>query len=242
MAQGEGSRGTRPGVTPADSPLATIIIPVFNGGRFLAAALESCLAQDYDPIEVIVVDDGSTDNSAEIAGSYEDVRYLHQSNRGPAAARNTGLGEARGRLIAFLDSDDVMLPNKISVQAEHLRVHPETGCVLARQELVVDPGVAPPRWMMGPQAPDAVAISMLVLREVFTTVGPFDPSFRVHEDVEWLMRARAAGIGIDMLPDVLLRRRVHGNNLSYQAPLIRAEMLRATRQTIGARRRGAGGP
>jgi glycosyltransferase involved in cell wall biosynthesis len=223
-------------VTAADGPLATIIIPVFNGGRFLAGALESCFAQDYQPVEVIVVDDGSTDDSAEIARSY-DVRCLNQPNQGPAAARNLGLGEARGRLVAFLDSDDVMLPNKISAQAGHLRAHPETGCVLTGHELVVDPGVDPPRWMLGPQAPDVVAISMLVRREVFATVGPFDPSFRVHEDVEWLMRARADGIGIDILPTALLRRRIHGDNLSYQTSLIRAEMLRATKQTIDARRR-----
>ncbi|MBI4573499.1 MAG: glycosyltransferase family 2 protein, partial [candidate division NC10 bacterium] len=106
-------------------PLVSVILPVYNGERFLAAAIASILAQDYQPIEVIVVDDGSTDGTAAIARSFQGVRYLYQPNQGPAFARNAGIAVARGAFIAFLDADDLMVPTRLSVQAGYLLAHPE---------------------------------------------------------------------------------------------------------------------
>ncbi len=96
------------------TPLVSVIIPAFNSERFIARAIDSVLAQDWPAIEVIVVDDGSSDGTGDIARRYgEPVRCLRQPNRGPAAARNLGLGEARGEFVAFLDSDDVYLPGRL---------------------------------------------------------------------------------------------------------------------------------
>jgi len=97
-------------------PLVSVVIPVYNAEPFLREALDSVLAQDYEPFEVIVVDDGSTDGSGTIARSYPEVRYLRQENQGPAVARNAGIAAAQGEFLAFFDADDVMLPNKLSVQ------------------------------------------------------------------------------------------------------------------------------
>src|SRR3982751_2380169 len=104
-------------------PLVSVIIPVHNGAKYLRAALESVLAQTYSPFEVIVVDDGSVDDSGVIAQSFNDVRYIHQANQGVAAARNHGIEAARGDFFAFLDQDDLWTPEKLTFEVDHLLSH-----------------------------------------------------------------------------------------------------------------------
>src|SRR5690349_2600271 len=101
------------------APLVSVVIPVFDGEAYLAAAIESALAKTYARVEVIVVDDGSTDGSASVAARY-DVRLVRQSNRGVSAACNAGVEAARGELIAFLDADDLWPPERLEIQARHL--------------------------------------------------------------------------------------------------------------------------
>src|SRR5213078_156464 len=110
-----------------EQPLVSVIIPVYNGARYLRAALESVFAQTYRPIEVIVVDDGSGDDSGVIAQSFPDVHFIHQENQGVAAARNHGFDAARGEFIAFLDQDDLWTPEKLKVQVNYLLNHPDVG-------------------------------------------------------------------------------------------------------------------
>lgn len=112
------------------APLVSVIMPAYNARPYIAEAMQSVLSQDYPNIELIVVDDGSVDGSAECAKMFGDrVKVIRQANAGVAAARNKGLDEAKGELIAFLDADDVWLPGKISAQVEYLRQHPETAVV-----------------------------------------------------------------------------------------------------------------
>ena len=112
------------------NPLVSVIIPTYNSGHFVSAAIQSALAQTYQPLEVIVVDDGSTDDTKERISAWEgSIHYVRQPNRGPAAARNRGITLARGDLIAFLDADDVWLPQKLQKQVELLRHRPEAGMV-----------------------------------------------------------------------------------------------------------------
>src|ERR1700694_2891614 len=113
------------------NPLVSCIVPVYNGERYLRSALESIFAQDYRPLEVIVVDDGSSDKSAVIAQDFKQVRYMHQTNQGVATARNAGLAAARGEFIAFLDQDDLWMSDKLSIQIEHLLKNPEIQYTLA---------------------------------------------------------------------------------------------------------------
>src|ERR1043165_3045241 len=122
------------------NPLVSVIIPVYNGARHLRAALESVFAQTYRSFEVIVVDDGSVDESAIIAQSFPEVRYIHQTNCGVAAARNHGIEAARGEFLAFLDQDDLWTPDKLRLQIEYLLSHPEIGYTLTRQKFFLDPG------------------------------------------------------------------------------------------------------
>ena len=118
-------------------PLVSVVIPVFNGEKFLRDAVESVLAQKYSPIEVIIVDDGSTDGTASVANSFpETVRYLHQINNGPAAARNRGIEQAQGSLIAFADADDLWPAAKLALQLPDLIGDPTIEIVIGRIQQV----------------------------------------------------------------------------------------------------------
>ena len=120
------------------------MIPVFNGERFLAAAIQSVLDQSYRPFELIVVDDGSTDSSAALARSFAGARVIEQEHAGPGAARNRGVAASSGEFLAFLDAHDELPADKLERQIGYLREHPEVGRALGRQQLLVEPQVRPP--------------------------------------------------------------------------------------------------
>src|SRR6267154_1483950 len=117
----------------------SVVIPVYNGERYLADAIQSVLDQTYQKFEVIVVDDGSTDGSARVAKRFGGaIRYVHQSNGGVSKARNTGITLAQGTYLAFLDQDDLWLPDKLAVQVAYLDSHPEVGVVYCQCEVKGD--------------------------------------------------------------------------------------------------------
>jgi glycosyltransferase involved in cell wall biosynthesis len=218
------------------SPLVSVLIPVHNGERFLAAALESLLAQDYRPFEAIVIDDGSEDGTADIARSFPEIRYLKQANSGVATARNAGLAVANGELVAFLDHDDVWPQNKLTIQVGHLLAHPSVGCVLGRQKLFFEPGVAPPAWLRrDPVYGDLGGIdfvSAVIRTEILRAVGGFDPAFRTGEDRDLLIRLRERGVEIAVVPEVVLHRRLHGSNLTYQSDRAGHSLLQSLKSRI----------
>ncbi len=113
---------------------------VYNGEEFLARAIESVWAQNYRPLEVIVVDDGSSDGTASVARRWPEVRYLYQPNQGHGTAKNTGIARARGEYLAFLDADDWWKPEKLRLQVERLRSHPEAGYVICHARYVLECG------------------------------------------------------------------------------------------------------
>jgi glycosyltransferase involved in cell wall biosynthesis len=221
-------------------PLVSVVTPVYNGARYLREALESLFAQDYEPFESIVVDDGSTDRTAEIARSYA-VRYVRQANQGAAAARNAGLAIARGELVAFLDSDDLLPVDKLSIQAGLLAERGDIGCVLGRQEIMLE-GVEAPSWLTR----DAIygdldgipLVSAMFRRSALDAVGLYDPTFQQSEDMDLLVRLRAHGIEIAILPEILVYRRFHGDNLTAKPPETQP-LLRSLRQKLAAERASA---
>lgn len=236
-------------------PLVSIVIPAYNAERFLAEAIESALAQTYSPLETIVVDDGSSDRSAEIAHGFGGVTAIVQENGGPSAARNRGFAESRGAIVAFHDSDDEMAPDKLEVQVGHLLANPSVGCVLAEQEVTVEPGAELPFWHEGSRVPTVMPprppefadepmvhpMTMVVRRETFEAVGGFDEAMRPAEDFDWMLRASEAGVEIARLPDVLLRRRVHADSLTQDAAAARAGLFRAFKGRIERHRARAAG-
>jgi glycosyltransferase involved in cell wall biosynthesis len=199
--------------------LVSVIVPAYNAGMYLADALESVFAQDYRPLEVIVVDDGSTDDTRAVAMNYSQVRYLHQNNQGPPAARNTGLSNCKGDLIAFLDSDDLWVPGRLSMQAAYLEMHPLVGCVIGRMKNFLQEGTIRPSWveestLTGDLTAYALG-ALLTCRWVLEAVGGFNVSNNYTDDFDWLIRMKEANIPVEKVDEVLLFRRIHSGNLSH---------------------------
>jgi glycosyltransferase involved in cell wall biosynthesis len=223
--------------------LVSVIIPVFNGERHLAAAIESVLAQDYPSRELIVVDDGSTDGTAAIVERYPQAGRLAQPNQGHGVAKNTGLAIASGEMIAFLDADDVWRPSKLRLQVEGLRQNPALGYATCHCRLLLEAGAPWPAWVNpryydSPQ-PSYLPSALLVRRSVFERIGLFDPGFWHCNDTDWIMRARDAGVLGQLLPEVLYDRRIHAANLSSQTAAVSVESFRLLHASIKRKRAAA---
>ncbi len=214
----------------------SVIIPVFNGERLLAEAIESILAQDYQPLEIVVVDDGSTDGTGEIANRFANrINYIRQPNRGPAGARNTGLENAQGNLIGFLDADDLWIQGKLAVQEGALRNSPAADIALGhlqRLKLTQANGFVP-------HGSPELALNLgasLIRRRVFDVVGTFDESFRFGDDWDWYMRVREMGVPILVQNDVVLFYRRHDANLTNQREEDDRAAVRVLRCSLERRR------
>lgn len=221
--------------------LVSTIIPVYNGEEFLARAIESVWAQNYRPLEVIVVDDGSSDGTASVARRWPEVRYLYQPNQGHGTAKNTGIARARGEYLAFLDADDWWKPEKLRLQVERLRSHPEAGYVICHARYVLEcgatnlPGLKPE--LLQQPSPAFLPSALLVRRTTLATVGVFDPAFKDGNDSDWFFRAQDLGFPKMILPEVLLYRSIHGGNQSNRVEALRQDMLRLIRASIQRKRR-----
>ncbi len=221
------------------------IIPVFNGERFLHEAISSVLTQTIPPHQIIIVDDGSTDTTAQIIASFGDrVEHITQANQGPAAARNAGLDRATGDFIAFQDADDIWLPEKLECQLVHLLDDDDAiACIcLVRnfweEELREEAAAAQSTRHVQPIA-GYVFQAMLARRSAFTSIGRLDESLRVAEDVDWFDRARASGHRISLLEQTLVRRRYHEANLSRsiaESSSARAAMLEVVMRNLQRKR------
>jgi len=217
------------------NPLVSVIIPAYNGELFLAETLRSVLAQDYRPFEVIVVDDGSTDQSAAVAQGFSKVRYIHQTNQGHAAAKNAGIAVARGEYLAFLDADDLWAVNKLSLQMSRLLECPEIGYTISHRRLLFEPGVEPPTWMDArylSEQPAFIPSALVVRRSVMDAVGHFDRNYWHCNDSDWFFRANDAGVRKEIVREPLLLRRIHAANLSNQRRALLAEEMRLVRASI----------
>lgn len=207
-------------------PTVSVIIPAYNAARYLAETLKSALGQTLTDIEIIVVDDGSRDNTAEVAQSFPGVRYVHQRNAGVSAARNTGAAHAEGEFLAFLDSDDIWHPDKLRQQVEALRQHPDS--VFCRTEATSDPA-RQPEIQQGERASDAphelildfhtsfllpylTTSTVMVRRSAFEEAKGFDTSLRIAEDVDFYLRVLARRpLVIKMTQALVYKRPVPGS-------------------------------
>ena len=220
--------------------LISVVVPAYNGEQYLGATLESIFAQDYRPIEIVVVDDGSTDGTAGVARSYPGVRLIQQENQGPAGARNTGLANCCGELISFLDADDYWQPEKLRVQSDYLAAHPEMGCVIGRVHNFLEAGRELPGWiseaMMTKEGGGWNLGAGLIQRWVFDRIGPFNPKYLLSDDLEWVVRLTEAGISIGLVEETYLRRRIHSTNISKNQNTMARERVRILKEHMDRRR------
>lgn len=223
----------------------SVVIPVYNGARYLSEAIQSMLAQTEAPREIILVDDGSTDDSAALiqrlaATTTIPLRYVHQANQGTAAARNRGIKLAAGPLIAFLDQDDLWLPEKLARQCDLLRRQPAAGYSITQVESFMDNGGPPPAWLRAGwlAEPQAVYLpsSLLVRRSTFQQVGVFDPTLRNGSDIDWFARVRSAGVAVAIASEVLVRYRIHSGNQSQFARENQREYYEIARRALQRKR------
>lgn len=221
--------------------LVSVIVPVHNGERYLAEALRSALSQQYRPIEILVVDDGSTDGSLEIARGFgAPVRVHHQSNTGIGGALNAGAALACGGFFAFLDADDLWGGDKLGPQMAAFASEPALEAVFGQVVHFFSPEL-PPAVTAQIALPPGItagylAGTLLVRRAAFARVGPFRVDLRVAQFVDWLARAREADLRTRMLPDLVLHRRVHPHSMSVGKPDHRADFARVARAAIERRR------
>lgn len=229
----------------SDKPTISVIIPVHNGERYLAEAIRSVLDQTLPPDELIVVDDGSTDASAQVARSFgPPVRVLAQANLGPAAARNLGAQQASGDLLAFLDADDLWTPEKLARQSAVLAADPVCDAVLGRVENFVSPELdesqAAKLARTAAQSGEFHIGALLIRRDAFRRVGWFDAGLRHGEFIDWWARATQLHLAYTVLPDLVLRRRLHADNLTRREPGGRRDYLALLRQHLARQRETAG--
>lgn len=223
-------------------PSISCIVPVYNGERFLAEALDSALAQSHPPFEIIVIDDGSTDGTAGVVARYgERVRYEHQENSGPAGARNAGLDLARGEMIAFLDADDVWHPEKLALQLAHFRKRPELEIVIGHVQNFWMPELREEEERLGDHRlkfplPGYVFQAMLARSSVFESVGRLNPALSCSEDSDWFARALACGAALEVIPESVVYRRFHSANMSRDAATLRVGVLDAVHAALQRRR------
>lgn len=219
----------------------TVIIPVHNGAAHLVAAIESVFAQTLQPASVIVVDDGSTDATAEVAARFgARIRYLRQDQTGAAAARNSGVRRAETDCIAFLDADDLWMPTKLELQHALLHAAEAPTMIFGHTKQFASPELSPEETAalkFDPNPMPAITASALLIRTSdFFAAGPFDELLATGEFIEWYARARDRGLTSLVPPDIVVRRRLHRDNHGRRRRDARPDYVRALKSVLDRRR------
>ena len=223
-------------------PELSVILPVFNAGHLLPQAVHSVRSQGFEALEIVIVNDGSTDDTEQVIDRLgPNIRSFHQENRGPAAARNTAIRESRGDIIAMIDADDLWPDGKLALQLDRLHRDSELQVVGGRTELVSYDGTSlgPERFEGDDRRYSTVNLgAALFRRTAFDRVGLFDESLHFSEDQDWFLRAREQGLPMLFLKQVTLIYRRHQGNMTLGKnghQLMLPEVLRKSLQ----RRRAA---
>jgi glycosyltransferase involved in cell wall biosynthesis len=220
----------------------TVILPVYNGEKYVTQALESILSQTHRPQEIIIIDDGSTDGTAAVAKGFGDTaQYHYQPNQGAGAARNNGVTLAQGDFLAFLDADDLWVEDKLARQRQAFTTDPDLDIVFGHVQ-----------QFHSPELPDAVKQqikipaeimsgqhvgAMLIKREAFLTVGLFRIDWEIGEFIDWYARAEELELKRLMLPDVVMKRRLHKASQGTYKRKHQKEYVRVLKAALDRRRK-----
>ena len=219
----------------------SVVIPVFDGALHLAETIGTALAQTLAPKAIIVVDDGSEDATPDVAATFgETIQFVQQSHAGAASARNLGIRHVETEYVAFLDSDDLWALNKLERQMAELRSAPMPTMIFGHTIQFASPELEPDeiaQLKFDTSRVPAVCASALLMRACdFRAVGPFDERLRTGEFIEWYARAKAQGIDVRVLPDVVYRRRLHRGNHGRRRVGMSLDYVHAMKAVLDRRR------
>jgi glycosyltransferase involved in cell wall biosynthesis len=225
------------------APTVSVIVPVYNGNRYLAAALDSVLGQSRPPTEVLVIDDGSSDPPDVALAAYGSrVGLRRKKHGGPASARNHGIQHAASEFLAFIDQDDLWTADKLARQLGRFAAEPGLDLCFGHVELFWEPALAAEErahreHARGRHVPGYTTPALLARRTAFERVGLLDVNLRFGDATDWIMRAHAAGLQSAMLPDVVLRHRMHGSNLTRRRDASKREFVHVVKTHLDRQRR-----
>jgi len=228
-----------------NEPLVSVLVTAYNADNYLAEAIESALAQTYRHVEVVVVDDGSTDGTFDVVRRYPRAHARQQDRAGIGAARNTAVAMASGEFLTFLDADDRFPPDKVEVQLRAFAADPTLDAVYGHVREFVSPDLSPEQQAKiraaVPYHESHLSGVMLIRRAAFDRVGAWRVGLRAGTGVEWYTRSQEAGLHTTVLPDVLLERRLHLSNNGLQEADHRIQYASIIKAALD-RRRGRAQP
>ena len=224
-------------------PLVSVIIAVYNQEKYLGEAIVSVLADDYPNKEILVIDDGSDDETGVIARGFKQVKYYRKNHTGVAATRNLGILKNNGEFITYLDSDDIWVSGRVQKCLHYFADNPDLDYVLGLQQNFLEPGIAKPETMLQEWIDNPTEASnngvIMVKKSYYKKVGLYDESLDKTEDTDWIFRAKDQNLNYMRVPVHCLMRRIHGANLSLETRaetksrifnLLRKSMKRKTDQ------------
>lgn len=222
-------------------PSLSVLVPVRDGERYLGDTIRSVLEQGWEPIEIVVADDGSRDGSAAVAESFgPPVRCIRRPALGQSAARNAAVGEATGELHLHLDADDLLVPGAIATLVRALVDDPSLDFVTGCFETFLSPDASDElrARVVIPEGAQRGHLSgtTIVRAAAFERVGPIDESMPVLAALDWYTRALDLGLAVRLLPDVVLRRRIHGANTSLVQGREASSRIRFLKSVLDRRR------
>jgi len=226
-------------------PTLSVIMAVRDAARHLRDAIDSVLAQTLAPTEILLIDGQSQDETAVIARSYPEITYVRQPDLGLANARNLGLRQAVGDMVAFLDGDDLWPADKLLRQAGQIETIPGALYSIGWMRLFTVDGHAPPsRYSpdaFGRGQPGYTPGALVARRELFAEIGPFDATLRLACDSDWFARLLDSALPAANVAEVVLHKRIHDGNASHQLALYREEMARVMHASVRRKQsRGSG--
>lgn len=217
----------------------SVIIPVYNGATFIEGAIQNILSQTLQPQEIIVVDDGSTDGTAEIVNQFPQVTYLYQNNQGPSAARNIGIASAKGDLISFLDCDDLYPSNKLQLLYNYFTEDTDLKAVVGTFQYFFDTENDKAGYSEiheGNIANHVLVGAGLFKKTIFSAVGNFDEKLLYSEDFDWYQRLYASKEKFIKIDDCCLLYRRHANNYTNSKKGVQKGFLQALHKAMALKK------
>jgi glycosyltransferase involved in cell wall biosynthesis len=221
-------------------PRVGVIIPTLNAARYLARAIESVTAQHPAPIDIVVVDGGSTDDSVAVARSYSAVRVIHQRGRGLGSARNQGLAVVAGDYVGFCDADDRWSAHAIASRLNAFEHHPDAVVVIGRLRFDSLDGTTPTTAQarrVGKTRTGFTPGALLARRAAFKQIGDFDEHMTIGSDTDWFVRLQQSSLQVLCIDDVVLHKTARHGSLSTDVDTYRRELMTVARRFIDEQRK-----